>query len=504
MPHLPPHALFSVAEMAAADRETIAAGTPGSTLMQWAGTAVAAAIEARFAPRPVAVLAGGGNNGGDGFVIAQALLERGWKVSLGLLGEREALKGDAALAAQAYRGAVQPLHPSLLADRPLVVDALFGTGLSRPVGGVAAEVLGKAAQERLDVVAVDIPSGVDGDTGAVLGIAAPAVLTVTFHRKKRGHVLCPGREYCGEVVVADIGITAQADARIHENTPELWWNAFPWPSQSGHKFQRGHAVVQGGDAAHSGAARLAARAALRAGAGVVTVACDAESLPLYAAALEAVMTRPVEDEQALVELLRDERVTAYLIGPAAGIHDDTRQRVSTALALRKPVVLDADALTVFSREPEALFAAIGQTPAILTPHEGEFARLFGTVAGPQADKLTRALAAARASGAVVVLKGADTVVAAPDGRAAVNTCATPFLATAGSGDVLAGIAAGLLAARMPAYEAACAAVWLHGMAGRLFGAGLIAEDLPDMIPHALQTLSDEAPPYDPAEYRDET
>lgn len=502
MPHLSLYALLSVAQMAAADRDAIAAGTAGFTLMQRAGLAATAAIEARYSPRRAVVLAGMGNNGGDGFIIAQALLEKGWKIHVGLLGERDALTGDAALAAKVYKGKVHPLHPFLLNDRPLVIDALFGTGLSRPVTDIAADVLDKAARHHLDVVAVDIPSGIDGDTGAIRGTAAPAQLTVTFHRKKRGHVLYPARKYCGELIVADIGITAQTDTALHENTPDLWRDVFPWPQPDGHKFQRGHAVVQGGDAAHTGAARLASRAALRTGAGLVTLACDAESQPLYAAALEAVMTRAAEDEQALIELLQDERVTAFLIGPAAGIHEDTRQRVATALALRKPVVLDADALTVFSREPQALFNAIGDTPAILTPHEGEFKRLFGDRA--DTDKITRAQTAAKASGAVVVLKGADTVIAAPDGRAVVNTCTTPFLATAGSGDVLAGMAAGLLATRMPAFEAACSAVWLHGMAGSLFGAGLIAEDLPDMIPHALQNLLDEASPYDPTERRDET
>lgn len=484
---LSPHALFTSQQMANADRATIAGGVAGFTLMRRAGAAVAAAIEAHYPRQPVVVLAGMGNNGGDGFIAAQHLAQQGWPVQVALLGTREVLQGDAALAAEHYTGAVVPLSPKVLADAPLVIDALFGTGLSRAVSGMAATVLEQVAAQELPVVAVDIPSGICADTGAVLGVAVSADYTVTFHRKKRGHVLMPARELCGEVIVADIGITAETEVNCYENVPALWGAAFPWPHVDGHKFQRGHAVIQGGDAAHTGAARLAARAAMRL-AGVVTLACDADALPRYAAALEAVMTRVVEDEKALIELLQDERVTAYLIGPAAGLHDDTRERVLTALAMRKPVVLDADALSVFARDGQELFAAIGQTPAILTPHEGEFARLFGDV--PASDKLTRAQAAAKLSGAVVVLKGADTVVAAPDGRAVVNTETTPFLATAGSGDVLAGVAAGLLAAKMPAFEAACAAVWLHGVAGQSFGAGLIAEDLPDMLPLALQRLMD--------------
>lgn len=488
---MPPSTLYSIlspAEMQAVDRATIAAGTPGFTLMRRAGAAVVSAITARYTSRPVVVLAGSGNNGGDGFIVAQLLAQKGWEVSVGLLGDRDVLTGDAARAAEYFTGKALPLHPSLLDGAGLVVDALFGTGLSRPVEGMAAEVLTAVSQRGLPVVAIDMPSGVDGRSGAVLGVAAPAVCTVTFHRKKRGHVLLPGRVLCGEIVVADIGITDDGESRLYENTPDLWRADFPWPEPDSHKYRRGHAVVQGGDAGHSGAARLAARAALRSGAGVVTLACDGESLPLYAAALEAVMTRVAEDEKALIGLLQDERVTAFLIGPAAGVRDDTRQRVLTALALRKPVVLDADALTVFAREPQALFSAIGTTPAILTPHEGEFVRLFGESCDGTGDRIARAQAAAKASNAVVVLKGADTVIAAPDGRAAVNTHTSPFLATAGSGDVLAGIAAGLLAGGMRAFPAACAAVWLHGDAGVRGGAGLIAEDLPDMMPQVLDSL----------------
>lgn len=273
-----------------------------------------------------------------------------------------------------------------------------------------------------------------------------------------------------------------------ENHPSLWLANFPWPQETGHKFTRGHAVVQGGDKAHTGAARLAARAALRSGAGVVTLLCDGEALPVYASALEAVMTRVVEDEQGLIDILQDERVTAFLIGPAAGVGEDTRNRVTTALALRKPVVLDADALTVFSREPQALFAALGATPAILTPHEGEFARLFGVVEQPEDDRPTRARNAAEAAKSVVVLKGAQTLIAAPDGQLRVQREASPWLATAGAGDVLAGIATGLLAAGMPAFDAASAAVWIHAKAALRFGAGLIAEDLPDMIPAILTEI----------------
>lgn len=492
------HTILNNAQMQAADKATIAAGTAGYTLMRRAGKAVADAIIARYEKQPVLVLAGAGNNGGDGFVIARLLAAQNWPVQVALLGKRDALKGDAALAAADYSGEVVPFRTDALDSHPLVVDALFGTGLSRDVDGDARAMLEAVAMRELAVVAVDIPSGVDGDTGAVRGFACYADVTVTFHAAKYGHYLLPGREYCGELLVAEIGITEDVPQDVQHNHPDNWLHWFPWPAADAHKFTRGHVVVQGGDRSRTGAARLAARAALRTGAGVVTLLCDDDALPIYAATLEAVMTRVVEEEQHFIELMHDERVSAFLIGPAAGTGAETASRVATALAMRKPTVLDADALTAFARDPQQLFAAIGGTPTILTPHAGEFKRLFGEHDGTRIDCARKA---AKASGAVVVLKGADTVIAAPDGQVAVNSMATPFLATAGAGDVLAGMVAALLGAGMPAFEAASAAVWLHGMAGRFLGAGLIAEDLPDMIPHVLQFLLDETLDYDPADHR---
>lgn len=470
--------------MTAAEQDAIGRGADSYTLMQRAGAAVAAAIEERFAKGNVVVLAGPGNNGGDGFIVAQTLLEKGWQVRVGLMGERDALGGDVARAAKGYKGELHPLHPFLLTEHPLVVDALFGTGLSRPVTGVAADVLDKMRRNRLQSVAVDIPSGIDGNTGQVLGTAAPAVLTVTFHRKKRGHVLLPGAACCGDIVVADIGIDpaalAKEEMHVFENDPQLWRGHLPFPHAHSHKYTRGHTVVQGGGLEHTGAARMAARAALRAGAGLVTVACDAQSLPIYAAICEAVMTRVVDNEQALIELLKDERVTAYLIGPGAGVNEATLTALLTALALKKPVVLDADALTVTAHKPQRVFDALRKVPAILTPHAGEFKRLFGELA--DTDKINATQQAAAICGAIVIYKGADTIIAAPDGRVVANGLSNPWLATAGAGDVLAGICCGLLAGKMPAFEAACAAVWMHSAAAAEYGAGLIAEDLPDILP----------------------
>ncbi len=494
------HALLTPTEMGEADRLTIAGGVAGSGLMANAGRAVADAVARRWPRRPVTVLCGPGNNGGDGFVAARILAERGWKVRLALLGERAALRGDAAAAASLWRGSVERLGTTSLDGAALVIDALFGAGLARPIEGVAREVIAAIETHRLPVVAVDVPSGVDGASGAVRGIAPKAALTVTFFRRKPGHLLLPGRDYCGETLVAPIGIPDGALDLVSPltavNHPDWWQAALPWPSAASHKYTRGHALVAGGTVM-TGAARLAARAAARIGAGLVTVAAPVAAFPIYAAALTGVIVQKAAGFEEFGALLADKRRNAALIGPGAGIGGETRDKTLAILAAGKRAVLDADALTSFADDPHALFAAIAapNTPIpVLTPHEGEFARIFD-MAG---SKLDRACAAAKASGAVVLLKGSDTVIAAPNGRAAISENAPPELATAGSGDVLAGLVLGLLAQGMPAFEAAAAAVWLHGDAARSFGPGLVAEDLIEALPAALAALKRRASPAAPA------
>jgi len=483
---VPALALLTVDEMYRADAAARALGIAGEQLMANAGAAVAREISARWLPRPVAVLCGPGNNGGDGFVVARLLGEAGWPVRLALLGRRAALKGDAARHADRWAGAVEPLAPAVLDDAALVVDALFGAGLARPLEGAALAMVEAVNARRLDCVAVDVPSGVHGDSGAVLGAAIQATLTVTFFRRKPGHLLLPGRLLAGELVVADIGIPEHVlddiRPRQHENDPALWRDAYRWPQPGDHKYSRGHVIVVGG--AHmTGAARLAARAAMRAGAGMVTIASPPEALPIYATAMPGVLTAPIAKRGDFVHLLDDARKRAVLVGPGNGVTDTTRAYALAALATRRPVVIDADALTVFEGAADALGSAI-RGPCVLTPHEGEFARLFDITG----DKLARARAAAAATGAVVLLKGADTVVAAPDGRAVISTNAPPELATAGAGDVLAGFLLALMGQGMPPFAAAAAAVWLHGAAATSFGPGLVAEDLPDLLPRVLAEL----------------
>lgn len=494
------HEILTPGEMAQADRRTIEDGTPGIVLMEKAGRAVADTILARHpAGTPVAVVCGPGNNGGDGFVCARLLSERGCNVHVMLLGERDAIKGDAALALQRWTGEVTRVDKEALMKTGAIVDALFGAGLSRPLTGDAAEAvaaINAARRAGARVLAVDLPSGVDGTTGAVQGVAVQADETVTFCRKKPGHLLLPGRAFTGEVQIADIGIAdatvTACGSQMFENVPELWHGSFPQPKLDGHKYSRGHAIVVSGPMFMTGAARLAARAALRVGAGLVTVAAAKDAIPVLAASLTAVMVRQAAGAKGLTLLLKDKRMNAVLLGPGQGVGTATKNMVVAAAKARRSLVLDADAITSFARQAPALAKVLKPAhEAVLTPHEGEFAKLFSgqkeIVESPS--KIERTRAAAKAMGQVVLLKGADTVVAAPDGRAAVAANAPADLATAGAGDVLAGFVTGLLAQGMPAFEAACAAVWLHGECGQLVGRGLISEDLPEALPHVLRRLN---------------
>lgn len=492
--------ILTVSEMGKADEAAIAGGTSGFALMRRAGRAVAQVAAAMAEQGAILVVAGRGNNGGDGFIAAAELAARGREVSVILLCDRATLKGDAALAAAEWKGVVLPCDPQAVGRPNLIIDALFGAGLNRPVKGDPHAMIEAMNASGVPILAVDLPSGVNGDTGETMGIAVDASATVTFFRRKPGHLLLPGRVHCGEVHVADIGIESDVlDAiapRTFENVPELWEDTFPSPQIDGHKYARGHAVVASGDMISTGAARLAARAALRAGAGLVTVASKRDALGVNAAALTAVMVRETETPRQFAELLADKRLNVCVIGPGAGVGERTRGLVQAALAGQRGLVLDADALTSFADDPDSLFANIKKNDnpqVILTPHTGEFARLFSGLqpTHPHASKLERARLAAVQSGAIVLLKGADTVIAAPDGRAAITANAPPWLATAGSGDVLAGIIGGMLAQGVPVFEAACIGAWLHGEAGHEFGPGLIAEDLPEVLPAVLRALYDE-------------
>ena len=479
--------ILTTVEMARADAFTISRGTPSLTLMENAGRAVARAIVDRFKPCAVTVLCGPGNNGGDGFVVARLLDEEGFSVRVA---HDDTPKGDALAMSDRWKGARHALTPQALDGAKLVVDALFGAGLSRPLEGASAQLV--AALNDLPVVAIDVPSGVAGDTGQALdGVYVTAALTVTFFRKKPAHLLLPGRALCGELVVADIGIPAEAaSTRLHENTPALW--RYPFPQVQGHKYDRGHCVVISGPAHATGAARLAARGALRIGAGLVSVASPPGAVAVNAGHLTAIMIKPFDGAEGLARLLADKRLNAVAIGPGLGVGGETRALVDVVLKSGAATVLDADALTSFKDDPEALFNRLHDR-CVLTPHDGEFERLFPGLLDSCASKLDAARAAAAKCGAVVLLKGSDTVIAHPSfqkggGSAAINANAPATLATAGAGDVLSGFIAGLLAQKMGAFAAAACGAWLHGDAAARFGPGLIAEDLPEILPKSLAAL----------------
>lgn len=480
--------ILTVSQMYAADRAAMAGGISGAALMEQAGTEVARVAMGLTGGQaaPVSVLCGPGNNGGDGFVAARHLAAAGWPVRLGILDAQTALRGDAAWAAGTWTGPVEVATPALLDGASVIIDALFGAGLNRPLDGMALELVRAMAGRGARILAVDVPSGVTGDDGAILGDAPVADVTVTFFRAKPAHYLYPARAHRGRLVIADIGIP---DAVLGPIAPTLaanrlaaWRDRFPRPMPTGHKYARGHALILGGTVL-TGAARLAARAALRLGAGLVTLACDPAAHLAYSLSMPSLIVQPVTAAAGFAQLLADPRRNAVLLGPGAGPGSMLRDCTLAALGAGRSGVLDADIFTSFAGDLSGLRAA-GLGPGwVLTPHEGEFARLFGDRAG---SRLDRARLAAAESGAVILLKGPDTVIAHPDGRARINDNAPPDLATAGSGDVLAGLILALLAQGMEAFDAACAGAWLHGAAGRHCGRGLIAEDLAEAIPTVLR------------------
>jgi hydroxyethylthiazole kinase-like uncharacterized protein yjeF len=459
--------LLTPDEMSLVDAASPGLGVPGYTLMENAGRAVARAIRARIRPARTLVLCGPGNNGGDGYVVARLLAQEGWPVAVAALGPPRA-GSDAALARTRWRGHDVPFSQQEAARADLVIDAVFGAGLSRELDPGLIQVL-RAARR---LVAVDVPSGLDGMTGAARGYAPQAALTVTFFRLKPGHLLLPGRELCGETVLADIGMPAgvlgAARPLAFRNEPGLW--TLPGLATDAHKYDRGHVTIMGG-AEMTGAARLAADAARRAGSGLVTIAASGAA-EIYRAGSPGTLV----SEAPLEELLADRRRTVWVCGPGLG-PVAARSIWPQLIAAGRLVVGDADVFSAFAGAPDALRGA-----AVLTPHAGEFSRAFGPAG---TDRLAAVRAAAAQTNAVVLLKGADTIIARPDGMVSINASAPPWLATAGAGDVLAGVISGLLAQGLPAWEAASAGAWLHGRAAMEVGPGLVAEDLAPALPKAF-------------------
>jgi NAD(P)H-hydrate epimerase len=485
------------------DRLAVECGVPSWSLMQAAGKAVAQqALALSTRGQRVVVLCGPGNNGGDGYVAAGHLAANGRAVCVMALGDLAALRGDALKAYQSWMchpgATVEALDETALRAGDMVVDALFGAGLNRAPEGQARRMIAAVNRLGLSCVAVDVPSGVAGDSGEIWGEAMKAETTVCFFRAKPGHYLYPGKAACGRLVVADIGIPDDLLDRLQPglmvNGPALW--RLPVPGWQDHKYSRGHVTVIG-SAEMSGAARLAIAAARRMGAGLVTAAVPRSALALYGADAPGALLAGVADDPAqaipeILSLLEDPRRSVVVIGPGLAPSQATRDLVlgclKGAAAMGRRLVLDAGALTAFQDQGDVLFQALENGgKAVLTPHDGEFVRLFPDIV-QGGSRLSRALQAARRCGAVMVLKGPDSVVATPHGQAALAPFTAADLATAGSGDVLAGLIAGALAQGLESYHAACCGVWMHSEAARRFGAGLIAEDLPAGIPALLGEL----------------
>lgn len=482
------HFLVGPAEMQRVDADAAGSGIVSFSLMRNAGEAIAA-VALRFYPgaRRFVVLCGPGNNGGDGYVVARALTDA--HADVWVFGQAAGkLRGDARSAFELWGGVAQALEDYRPAAGDVVIDAIFGAGLSKDLPDVVQQIISAVSELGLPVIAADIASGIDGESGQIRGKAFRAAHTVTFMCRKPGHLLLPGRDHAGTIHVADIGIPARLISaragRLWENSPALWAHAIPEAGSASHKYSRGHLAVFSGGMTSSGAARLSAESALRAGAGAVTLVSPGEALAVNATHLTAVMLREASSS-VLTDLLRDPRVTAFVAGPGYGAGAPLHELVLRLMA--KTLVIDADAISSIALEPDPVFEAIRASHAqvIMTPHEGEFRRLFPDLVEESGSKVARAREAAERSGAVIVYKGADTVVAAPDGRAVINANAPPWLATAGSGDVLSGISGALLAQGVDTFEAACAAVWIHGKAGQMAGRGLTAETLVEKIAGAL-------------------
>lgn len=493
----PGHEILTVEEMAEVDRLTELSGIPTSLLMENAGRQVANEISKRWTSRKTTVLCGPGNNGGDGFVVARHLAARGWPVEIITFGKLANASAEAAKMARRWQGPTRHFQPAEPIHGELVVDAIFGAGLSRGLSADLVQMFEDIEMADVPIIAVDVPSGVHGDQARFLDGVQPwsAKLCVTFFRKKPAHVLYPARQHCGEVVCANIGIPdgmlhalAKSPLGVGGNRSRCDENHAPADVEAlkpaVHKFQRGHCLVISGPASMTGAARLAGRAALRSGAGLVTIAGDQAAVSVLSSQLTAIMVQDLSVSRGIETILKDVRLSAVVIGPGCAADTATQGNVRAVLAAGIPTVLDAGALSAFAPDPAVLFRILHEK-AVLTPHEGEFERLFPGLLAKSANRIEAARSAASSSGAVVLLKGPDTVVAAPDGTAVVNTNAPVDLATAGSGDVLAGLITGLMAQGIAPFEAAKRGTFYHAVCGRLAGAGLIAEDLPDLLPAAM-------------------
>lgn len=490
-----PYELLTPRQMGEADHMAAEInGGDSFTLMENASQAVADVILDNYRQcRKIALLCGPGNNGGDGYMIAHILKKHGFEPQCFSLSEPRA-DSDAMKAFVLWGKTSSPIDEFVACDFDLIVDALYGAGLDRALDAALQNKIIKISESNVPVIAVDLPSGVFGRTGAIGGAAIRATKTVTFFRLKPGHVCYPGRAHCGEIILADIKIPDSVLQTIRPtyalNLPSLWSKSWPVLDYDTHKYRRGHAVVFSGPQTSTGAARLAAQAAARSGAGLVTVISPKDALVVHEMHLTSIMLKEMGSDEETLAFLEQRKVRSVVLGPAFTEFKRAFSLVKAILTKGKifTLILDADALTAVAQKKEEAFGFFKESPVnvILTPHEGEFSRLFPDIAGKtHLTRIEKAEEAAAKSGATIVYKGADTMIASANGRVAVNANGTPFLATAGSGDVLSGIIGGLSAQQMSHFEAACAGVWIHAQCGQIFGPGMIADDIISGIPPVL-------------------
>ena len=482
--------ILSNEEMIEADRMTIASGISSIQLMENAGKAVFKNIPTKNINK-ILLLIGPGNNGGDGFVVARLLIEAGVSVDIYFYNNGK-ISNDCKTNKDKINSQRIISEIKDYSDYTYVIDALFGTGFTKNIPNQLETIFSKIKKNKIPVYAIDIPSGINGNSSIVNGDCLECVKTITFFNKKKCHYLYPGKKFCGEVIVEDIGIKTDIfkamKPKIRNNNPELWIKEFPFPSSLDHKYSRGLLIINCGPIYKTGAARLAGRSAMRVGAGAVKLICDDEAAKVLEPQISVELISVVKEKNEIQQIFKDRKVSSILVGPGNEINDETKSRTLLALAFVKHVVIDADAITCFEKNPKELF--VDTYPhTILTPHEGEFRRLFGDEIASIEDKVVKTVEASKLAGSIVVLKGADTIIANPEGQAVINSSEAPYLATAGSGDVLAGIIASLVGDnKMSAFNAACAGTWIHSKLGELIGAGLIAEDLIDNIPLIIKKL----------------
>ncbi|PHR58034.1 MAG: bifunctional ADP-dependent NAD(P)H-hydrate dehydratase/NAD(P)H-hydrate epimerase [Robiginitomaculum sp.] len=480
--------IYRTIDCYALDQVAEDAGVCGFQLMENAGNGMGRIIMARFAPKNACIVCGPGANGGDGYVVAKYLFEQGCAVSLLSLSPPNPNTVAAQMEARLPAG-VQREVKTIPTDCEIIIDCMFGAGLDRPIIARPAVLIEQVNAHPAPVIAADLPSGINGDRAQPGTPSIIAAMTITFEVLKLAHVLEPARSQCGEIVVIDIGFPAgtidQVEPIAVQNHPSLWPQIPVIPDMLSHKHNRGRLLVDCGGPLQSGAARLAARAGLRIGAGWVTLCGTEDAMQVCANHETSIVLSVRQQGEPIAEVMRSQTPDCVLLGPAGGVGEAMKRQVLDLLQTGTATVLDADALTSFAEHPQDLLEAC-HAKTVLLPHEGEFRRLFADLTTKTGNKISRVKAAAQRAGCTVLLKGADSVMADADGRVVVNTHTSSWLATLGTGDVLAGMVAGLMAQGQGGFDALCAAVWLHGELGRQLGAGLIAEDLPGAIPAMLQ------------------